>query len=122
MAIMPKPELEQGNFIAYTDEPNTVVSGSGGGGGTVYLNMAYDADSTPSYIPEFSYNDVKNNVEAGKIVCIRSIYTDAGSDTIEIHQVINVVKSSDPVEYAVTTEKPTFSANVPDAPMTFDSL
>ena len=37
MAYMTKPELEEGNYIAYTDEPDTVVdagSGGGGGGGT----------------------------------------------------------------------------------------
>lgn len=34
MAYKPKPELEEGNYIAYTDEPDTVVdAGSGGGGG-----------------------------------------------------------------------------------------
>lgn len=34
MAYKPKPELEEGNYIAYTNEPDTVVdAGSGGGGG-----------------------------------------------------------------------------------------
>lgn len=33
MAIMPKPELEQGNYLVYTDEPDTVYDNAGGGGG-----------------------------------------------------------------------------------------
>lgn len=34
MAYKPKPELEEGSYIAYTNEPDTVMdAGSGGGGG-----------------------------------------------------------------------------------------
>lgn len=41
-----KPELERGNFIAYADEPNTIVDnaggGGGGGGGSSICQLPYD--------------------------------------------------------------------------------
>lgn len=33
MTNIPKPDLERGNFIAYADEPGTIVDNAGGGGG-----------------------------------------------------------------------------------------
>lgn len=33
MTYKPKPELEEGNYIAYTNEPDTVVDSAGSGGG-----------------------------------------------------------------------------------------
>ena len=122
MANMPKSELERGSFIAYADEPNTVVSGSGGGGGAVYLEAEYIVESE-TYIPKFSYNDVKNAVEAGKIVCIRSAYTNisAGSNLIETHPVNTIAAYSDPVEYAVFADRLKFTADAPDVPMTYDN-
>lgn len=31
MPNIPKPDLERGNYLCYTDEPNTIVDNSGGG-------------------------------------------------------------------------------------------
>lgn len=31
MPNVPKPDLERGNYIAYTDESNTIVDNAGGG-------------------------------------------------------------------------------------------
>ena len=113
-----KPELESGNFIAYADEPNTIVSGSGGG--AVYLEAEYIVESE-TYTPKFSYNDVKNAVEAGKIVFIRSAYSnDSGADLIETHPVNTVATYSDPVEYAVFADRLRFTADDPDAQMTYN--
>lgn len=119
-----KPELEAGNYIAYTDEPNTVVDNAGGGGGVVvYLDAEYDVESdTPSYIAKFSYNDVKNSVEAGNFVCLRTVYTDPGSGTgiFEMRPVSGMQEESDPVGYSVFAERLIFTADAPDIPMTYD--
>lgn len=64
MAIMPKPELERGNYIAYSDEPNTVVSGSGGGGGgggdgvAVFRATAEQIGGDWVEVVDFTYNDI----------------------------------------------------------------
>lgn len=125
MANIPKPDLERGNYLVYTDEPDTVIdsTGGGGGGGGVYFDAEYDIESeTPSYTAKFSYNDVKNSVESGKIVCLRSVYTDPGSEAniIEIDLVSNLFENPDPVEYTVLAGKLSFTAADPDALMTYD--
>lgn len=77
MSNIPKPELERGNFIAYTDEPNTIVSGSGGGGGAVFLEADYVGIDAP-LTPKFSFNDVKNALDSGQAVFVK--WTALGED------------------------------------------
>lgn len=120
-----KPELEAGNFIAYADEPNTVVSGSGGGGGAVYLELNFDKSKEPPYIPAFTYNDVRDNLEAGKFVFARSVYSvsgmipgdDSSYDVIEILPVQTAYDNGED-SYNVKTMDYRFTATDPDDIMT----
>lgn len=73
-----KPELERGNFIAYADEPNTIVDsagggGGGGGGGAAFFMMHYDADLERN-VAEFTYNQVKEAFMAGQVPYVKLIY------------------------------------------------
>lgn len=42
MPNIPKPELERGNYLVYTNEPDTVIDSAGGGGGGGGDEAAYD--------------------------------------------------------------------------------
>lgn len=126
-----KPELEAGNFIAYSDEPNTVVSGSGGGGGggdgaVVYLQADPDGGSPPKLVPQFSFNQVKNALSAGKFAVIKS---SDGLDTTDFLYIETLTEfpgddENDP-DYEVTARigagQITFISNDPDKLMTVDA-
>lgn len=125
MANMPKSELERGSFIAYADEPNTVISGSGGGGGAVYLELNFDKSKEPPYIPAFTYNDVRDNLVAGKSVYFRSVYSvsgiEPGDDSpYNVIEILPVIQTADNGEdsYNVTTMDFSFTATNPDDIMT----
>ena len=119
-----KPELEQGCYIAYADEPNT-IAGSGGGGGMVFLDLDFDALETPPYTPTFTYNDVKNNLVAGKFVCLRAVYTVSGVvpgddkpyDVVEVFPVYMIDDNREDA-YDVMTTDYRFTATDPDEIMT----
>lgn len=74
MTNVPKPNLEQGNYICYADEPDTIVdnSGGGGGGGVVYL-LAERNEETHVLVPKFTFNQVNNAFESGKFAIIKVI-------------------------------------------------
>lgn len=65
MAIMPKPELERGNFIAYTDEPNTIVDNAGGGG-VAPFEITFGDGGTITV--NFSYNDLIEAISGNQFV------------------------------------------------------
>ena len=70
MTNIPKPELEQGCYIAYTDEPNTVVSGSGGGGGgDIVIIEGIPSDANIEM--QASYNDLNEHFNNGKVCFLR---------------------------------------------------
>ena len=118
MTNVPKPDLERGAYIVYTDEPGEVLSpGSAGGGGAVYLELETDHSQTPPYIPKFTYNDVKNNLLAGKFVYTRSIYSFEGQNFIEIFPVQTAIDNGLD-EYDVATSDTAFTATDPDVFMT----
>lgn len=127
MAIIPKPELEAGNFIAYADEPGTVISGSGGGGGgIVYLQADPDGGSPPKLVPQFSFNQVKSAFNSGKFAVIKS---SNGVDTTDLLYVETLEElpgdgEGDPV-YNVTARlgsgQITFTSNDPDKLMAVDT-
>lgn len=120
MTNIPKPELEQGAYIVYTDEPGEILSpGSAGGGGAVFLELELDHSQTPPYIPKFTYNDVKNNLVAGKAVYTRSIYSFEGKNYIEVFPVQTAIDNGSN-EYNVATSDSGFSATDPDVFMTAD--
>ena len=91
MANMPKPELEQGNYIAYADEPGTVISGSGGGGGggggAAFL-LAPFGDS--GIEPQFSFNQVKAFVDVNTPVFIKCETSNDEEGEIAILQVCGI--------------------------------
>ena len=125
MANMPKPELEQGAYIAYANEPGIIVDGSGGGGGAVYLELNFDKSKEPPYIPAFTYNDVRDNLEAGKFVFARSVYSASGmipgdASSYDVIEILPVQTAYDNGEdsYNVTTMDYRFIATSPDAIMT----
>lgn len=118
-----KPELERGNFIAYADEPGTVISGSGGG--AAYLELDFDGLQEPPYVPQFTYTDAKNGIAAGKFVCARAVYSVGGlvpgdDDTYNVIELLPVLTVFDNGEdsYNVTTMDYRFTASSPDATMT----
>lgn len=127
MAIIPKPELETGNYIAYTDEPGTVINGSGGGGGgIVYLQADPDGGSPPKLVPQFSFNQVKNALSAGKFAVIKS---SNGTDTTDFLYIETITEFPGDDEngpnYEVTARMGvgsiTFISNDPDKLMTVDA-
>lgn len=70
MSNIPKPELERGNFIAYADEPNTIVDnsgGGGGGGGFTVFNGTLGEDNT-TVIVDFSFADIISAIGDGNPV------------------------------------------------------
>lgn len=117
-----KPELEAGSYIAYADEPNTIVSGSGGGGGTVYLQADLDEGGV-LLVPQFSFNQVKNALSDGKFAVIKS---SDGRDTTDFLYIETITEfpgddENDP-DYEVTARlgsgQITFISNDPDKLMT----
>ncbi len=113
-----KPELERGNFIAYADEPGTVISGSGGGGAIVYLQADPDGGSPPKLVPQFSFNQVKSALESGKFAIIKTF--DGGDTTDFLY--IETLTEAPGEEYEVTAlmgnGTVTFTSNDPDKLMT----
>ena len=66
-----KPELERGNYIVYTDEPNTVVNGSGGGA-VQTLIADYDSGSDAYVLDtEITFNEIKAAFDAGYIIHLK---------------------------------------------------
>lgn len=112
MANMPKPELEAGNFIAYTDEPNTVISGSGGGGGIAVFNIEVDENGV--YNPTFTYNEVKEAVISGKTPFTKAVFTDStGVTSYETSPIFNVADNASD-SYSVTDYNGNYVATSPD--------
>lgn len=122
-----KPELEAGNFIAYSDEPNTVVSGSGGGGGgIVYLQADPDGGSPPKLVPQFSFNQVKSALESGKFAIIKSFDGRVTTDFLYIEALMeDPGDDENNPDYEVTARMGvgsiTFISNDPDKLMTVDA-
>lgn len=120
-----KPELERGNFIAYADEPNAVVSGSGGGGGAVFLEADY-VDRESPLEPKFSFNDVKNALDAGKVVFIKYVIDGVPVSTnYKLVYSVAVDETPGDESYIVSAVEGAttyiFSATDPNATMTDDS-
>lgn len=118
-----KPELEAGNYIAYTDEPNTVVSGSGGGGGAVFLEADEGGPDTP-LTPKFSFNDVKNALEAGQAVFIKTVASEGMQTNMNYMLVYSLAMDETPDDEAYTVVASEgagvflFEATDPNATMT----
>lgn len=125
MTNVPKPDLERGAYIVYTDEPGEVISpGSTGGGGAVFLDADFVAIGSP-LVPKFSFNDVKNALDAGKAVFIKWT-ADSGTGMYNVNYalVLSQVVDETPGDeaYSVTafdgSNSLSFSATDPDDPMT----
>ena len=118
MTNVPKPDLERGAYIVYTDEPGEVLSpGSAGGGGAVYLELDFDSSQTPPYIPKFTYNDVMDNLLAGKFVYTRSVFSASGNNVVEVSPVQTAYDNGEDA-YNVSTMEYRFTATDPDDIMT----
>ena len=115
MPNIPKPELEQGCYIAYSNEPDTVVDNAGGGG-AVYLELDYDSSQLDPYTPTFTFNDVKNAIEAGNSVYARSVHSEEGYNYTEIYPILTLSDNGDD-SYVVATNDYTFVATGPDVTM-----
>lgn len=121
-----KPELEAGNFIAYADEPNTVVSGSGGGGGGIVYLQADPDEGGVTLVPQFSFNQVKNALSAGKFAVIKSSNGAGTTDFLYVETLEELPgdEENDPV-YNVTARlgagQITFTSNDPEKLMTVDT-
>lgn len=90
MSNIPKPELEAGNYIAYADESNTVVSGSGGGG-AVYIPGTIKDISIPNINDisiEASYNQIMSYIESGKLCFLKAIAESDDGSTVFINQIV----------------------------------
>lgn len=111
-----KPELEAGNFIAYTDEPNTVVSGSGGGGGIAVFNI--DVDSNNTYIPTFTYSEVKEAVISGKIPYTKAVYLDQKGLTFYVIAPVVELADNNSDSFSVTDYNNKYVATDPNKLMT----
>ena len=62
-----KPELERGNYLVYTDEPDTVYDspGGGGGGGVSPFEISFDKGDVTC---NFTYNDLVNSISGNQFV------------------------------------------------------
>ena len=92
MPNIPKPELEQGAYICYADEPDTIIDntsggGGGGGGGAAFLLAPY-GDSGME--PQFSFNQVKALVDDNTSVFIKSETVNDDDGEISILQVCEI--------------------------------
>lgn len=123
MTNIPKPDLEHGNYICYADEPNTVVSGSGGG--TVYL-QADPNDGGILLVPQFSFNQVKSAFNSGKFAVIKSSNGVGTTDLLYVETLEEYPgdEENDPT-YNVTARlgsgQITFTSNDPDKLMTVNT-
>ena len=54
MPNIPKPDLERGNYLCYTDEPDTIVDNSGGGGGGEPYEMNFVVILTSGYLSDYA--------------------------------------------------------------------
>lgn len=125
MPNIPKPELERGNYITYSDEPGTIYepdSGDGGGegGSLACFELEYDSSQLVPYVPTFTYNEVKNAVENGGFAFLRSTNQTEGFDHIETFPVSDVTDNGIDT-YNVATVDMTFKATDPDTIMTAQS-
>ena len=129
MTNVPKPDLERGAYIVYTDEPGEVLSpGSAGGGGAVFLEADFVQIGSP-LVPKFSFNDVKNALDAGQAVFIKWVL-DSGSGMVNVNYLLVIQLTidetpGDEAYSAVATDGSnthSFSATDPDEPMTDESL
>lgn len=108
-----KPELEAGNYIAYTDEPNAVVSGSGGGGGGIAV-FNIEVDENGVYNPTFTYNEVKEAVISGKTPFTKAVFTDpTGVTSYETSPIFNVADNASD-SYSITDYNGNYVATSPD--------
>ena len=89
--MVTKPETEKGCYIAYTGEPNTVISGSGGGGGSVQtLNANYDADNDVYVLDtEITFNEIKSAFDAGFIIHLKLIRETELDSQIDVCQMVS---------------------------------
>lgn len=85
MANIPKPELEQGAYICYANEPDTNVDNAGsGGGGVVFLPMD-PTDESPFFLPKFSFNQVKNAFESGSLPVVKEVLSEETTDVALVY-------------------------------------
>lgn len=68
MTNVPKPDLERGAYIVYTDEPGEILSpGSTGGGGAAFYEVEMNTD-TGEMTLSATYSELLEKIESG-IVC-----------------------------------------------------
>lgn len=116
MTNIPKPELERGAYIVYTDESGEVLSpGSTGGGGVVFLEAEYNNEGDAAhYVPKFTYNDAKNAFLAGNFLYVRVVYS---ADNVYTHYesfAVDQLVDNGTDEFTLTTTDPSFKATSPD--------
>lgn len=126
MTNVPKSDLERGAYIVYTDEPGEVLSPGSTGGGAVFLEADSAGLGSP-LVPKFSFNDVKNALDADKAVFIK--WT-SGEDALQIiiYSLVTQLSFDETPgneAYSVIAETQgniyVFSATDPDATMTDSS-
>lgn len=116
MPNIPKPDLERGNYLVYTDEPDTVYDNAGGGGGGAAFDLDYDSSQLDPYIPTFTYNQVKNAIERGNFPFTRCVYSSEGYTHIEVYPIMSAIDNGDD-SYTVATDDATYVATGPDIVM-----
>lgn len=119
MTNVPKPELERGAYIVYTDEPGEVLSpGSTGGGGIVYLQADREAGS-PLLVPQFSFNQVKSAFESGNLAIIKAA-DEIMTDYLYVENLTEVPGDVYNIIASYGVGEISFTSNDPDELMTVD--
>lgn len=117
MTNVPKPELDRGAYIVYTDEPGEVLSpGSTGGGGNAVFIINVDPDHR-TYSPTFTYNEVKEAVISGKLPFTKAVFSEpTGATSYEISPIFNLVDNASD-NFSITDYNNTYVATDPDVLM-----
>lgn len=67
MTNVPKPELDRGSYIVYTDEPGEIMPpGSTGGGGIAFYEVEMNAD-TGAMTLSATYSELLEKMESGAV-------------------------------------------------------
>ena len=119
---------QDGIIYEPTYEVDAEIVIAGGGGGAVFLEADFVQIGSP-LVPKFSFNDIKNALDAGQAVFIKWVL-DSGSGMVNVNYLLVIQLAidetpGDEAYSAVATDGSnthSFSATDPDEPMTDESL